>query len=560
MKKLLFVLTLFFLSVSVSMAQLYEYPLRVAIFGTTIYTYSNSPNSLFRICKYSGTNLDWTYSFNEPGFDDAYIFDLVEGDDGDVYAIGKIKQINEYTTILLKIDGVGNLEWVRYLNYSASEDVGLSIAYSNGEVYFTGFAINVFNQKDAYVNKYTRKGEVSWNRMYKCDLYPEYSDDIGSKILVDENYIYLCGTTNSSNSGTTDIFTVTLAKDGTVADPPRVFETANANEYLTDFIFVSRHSTNTNTAQKNMTAVTLYADNIINNTKDYGVIMFGDMMGSFVEWSKIYNIGNMDDGAVKIMVSNDSNIISTGFVQKSQYNYDFATMKHNKITGAPMWSDSIVYYPPSYGKTNAIDMASALAKHGDTIYVGGFSESAGNQFVIQAINDSQASSTLPLNISYSPNFNADYIPGQYNMKAFLGVDTITGNIIGVFSKANINDELDIEYSVVKFNNTGDVLSEIEVANDEPEQLYNINNNSNQLKVYPNPFNPETSIEFNLPAVSLVNIKIYDISGREVFAMNEQRPAGVNKVSFKANNLASGVYYLKMLIGNKLETKKLILIK
>jgi PKD repeat protein len=62
--------------------------------------------------------------------------------------------------------------------------------------------------------------------------------------------------------------------------------------------------------------------------------------------------------------------------------------------------------------------------------------------------------------------------------------------------------------------------------------------------YPNPFNPTTKINFELPIDSRVSIKIYDVTGREVFALvnNETRNAGYHTVTMNANNFASGVYF------------------
>lgn len=559
MKIFFLIPVLLLLFTSVSEAQISDYPLKVSIYGSNIYTYSKSPNGLFRICKYMGTNEDWVYDHEEAGFSDAYIYDLIEGD-GDVYAIGKIKENMDYKIILIKLNN-GVKDWVRYLDYDAYDDAGFAIAYDRGEVYFTGLATNSLQQTDVLINRFTKKGHESWNRALMYNFHPETSNDIGSRILVDSNFVYVCGTTNIENSTTTDIFMMTLSKDGLVVDEPVVYETPYSKEYPTDFIFLTQYGDTGTTVRKNMTAVTIYAENIRNNSKDYGVLMFDGGLTSNLLWDRIYKAGSMDEVAAKIIISNDSNIVVTGYAQKSMYDYDFATMKHNKFNGVPMWNDSIVYYPPSLPsdkKQNTIDMASALAKKGDEIFVGGFSESAGNEFIIQRIKDTPTSFILPLNISYSPEYIGDYVPGQYKMKAFLGIDETTGNIISVFSKANVNDDMDIEYAIVEFDSTGNIISETQTVNDEPDYLHS--GNLNQLSIYPNPFNPETQIQFNLSTNSLVNIKIYDMLGREVFKLNEQRPAGMNKVSFKGDNLASGIYYLKIQTGNILETRKLILLK
>jgi hypothetical protein len=82
--------------------------------------------------------------------------------------------------------------------------------------------------------------------------------------------------------------------------------------------------------------------------------------------------------------------------------------------------------------------------------------------------------------------------------------------------------------------------------------------------YPNPFNPSTSIEFSLQKNSDVNLVVYDMQGREVARLlnNEQLSQGSYKYDFNSNefNLSSGVYFYKLMTGDFISTKKMLLIK
>lgn len=79
--------------------------------------------------------------------------------------------------------------------------------------------------------------------------------------------------------------------------------------------------------------------------------------------------------------------------------------------------------------------------------------------------------------------------------------------------------------------------------------------------YPNPFNPATVISYQIPVNTYVTLKVYDMLGREVKTLvNERQTAGTHLVTFDAGNLASGVYFYRMQAGSFVQTKKLILMK
>ena len=81
--------------------------------------------------------------------------------------------------------------------------------------------------------------------------------------------------------------------------------------------------------------------------------------------------------------------------------------------------------------------------------------------------------------------------------------------------------------------------------------------------YPNPFNPTTTIAFALPKAGLVNLKVYDILGREVMRLvnNQQFEAGWNKVYLDGSRLSSGIYFYSLSVnGNQIDTKRMVLVK
>ena len=82
--------------------------------------------------------------------------------------------------------------------------------------------------------------------------------------------------------------------------------------------------------------------------------------------------------------------------------------------------------------------------------------------------------------------------------------------------------------------------------------------------YPNPFNPNTTIEYTVPySVENANVKIivFDILGKKTTTLvDRSQIPGNYKVDFSADDLASGLYYYRLSVGDFVETKKMILLK
>ena len=82
-----------------------------------------------------------------------------------------------------------------------------------------------------------------------------------------------------------------------------------------------------------------------------------------------------------------------------------------------------------------------------------------------------------------------------------------------------------------------------------------------LQNYLNPFNPSTKINFSIPKSSFVNLKVYDILGREVATLiNEEKPAGGYQVDFDASQFSSGIYFYKITAYNYTKVRKMLLLK
>jgi photosystem II stability/assembly factor-like uncharacterized protein len=108
--------------------------------------------------------------------------------------------------------------------------------------------------------------------------------------------------------------------------------------------------------------------------------------------------------------------------------------------------------------------------------------------------------------------------------------------------------------IYKTNNTGGIVNINPIITEIPKDFYLHQN-------YPNPFNPITKIRFEVARTGDVKIVVYDIQGREVQTLvNESLKPGTYEVPFDGSQLTSGVYFYKLIAGNFVETKKMLLIK
>ncbi|WP_340104315.1 immunoglobulin-like domain-containing protein [Rhodohalobacter sp. 8-1] len=79
--------------------------------------------------------------------------------------------------------------------------------------------------------------------------------------------------------------------------------------------------------------------------------------------------------------------------------------------------------------------------------------------------------------------------------------------------------------------------------------------------YPNPFNPTTTISFDLPKASFVSLSVYSILGQQVAQLvNEQKSPGRYTVSFDASTLSSGIYLYRLQTDSFMETMQMTLVK
>lgn len=82
-----------------------------------------------------------------------------------------------------------------------------------------------------------------------------------------------------------------------------------------------------------------------------------------------------------------------------------------------------------------------------------------------------------------------------------------------------------------------------------------------LSAFPNPFNPTTTLSFTLPQAGEVNLRVFDILGREVAVLKDGfLEAGAQHITFDGSDLTSGVYFVRFVTPKQTVTQKILLLK
>jgi len=112
-----------------------------------------------------------------------------------------------------------------------------------------------------------------------------------------------------------------------------------------------------------------------------------------------------------------------------------------------------------------------------------------------------------------------------------------------------------------FTSTGSYsVSDILVANSHSE----VSLSASEFKLstaYPNPFNPVTSLSFDMPQEGLASVKVYNLMGQQVAVLADGNYAqGTHELRWNASNLSSGMYIAKAIYAGQVSTQKLVLMK
>jgi hypothetical protein len=136
----------------------------------------------------------------------------------------------------------------------------------------------------------------------------------------------------------------------------------------------------------------------------------------------------------------------------------------------------------------------------------------------------------------------------------LGTATVIDSVIVRWTNGLVQGFANVAPNTIYTITEGQPLNVKNISSEIPDRFVLEQN-------YPNPFNPVTSIKFKVESKRLVELKVFDINGREIATLvNGNLQSGAYQVTFDAGNIPSGIYFYKLTAGNFSDVKKMILIK
>jgi hypothetical protein len=424
-----------------------------------------------------------------------------------------------------------------------------------GNIYVTLQA----NSARLYLLKYDSSGNQKWNN----NDFSEYNQCYGIALDTIGNIFVTC---DSSPNARDEYLTIKFNSQGQVVWYRRYG--GNYGSRIPHAITVDNSGNVYITGESNIDSIKHY---------DFASIKYNS--SGTQQWISFYN-GRLsgNDFALAICADNYGYCYVTGSSNYSVNRTTGCTIKYN-YTGDSVWTK--LFPTDTAGELFTRWVNFIFTDSPGNIYLAGNKSVAGSIYgrAITAMKydkngnmkwykiDSAATFSQSATLDNKSNF---YIigDGRYYMKG-VGYDSL-GNKIWDFINPNHL------YGATKIlcNINGDLFvlsSSLDTAMlfkfSKPTVVRNINSSIlikdyKLVQNYPNPFNQSSIIKFQCPVRSDVILKIYDITGREVQTLvNEKLKSGIYEVKFEGRNLSSGIYFYSLFInGIKLDTKKLIILK
>ena len=148
------------------------------------------------------------------------------------------------------------------------------------------------------------------------------------------------------------------------------------------------------------------------------------------------------------------------------------------------------------------------------------------------------------------------IQGSENLPLAFGIGGFTPSDRGLLKNIVIDNNSNTLYV-----GTGYGIYKRDYTSDVNHQTSEGHKNFRLEQNYPNPFNSSTIISYQIPEISFITLKVYDILGNEIKTLvAEEKMPGIYQIEFFNSNLSSGVYLYRLRVNDYVNVKKMLLLK
>jgi len=504
----------------------------------------------------------WSARYNSSTNGDDRAFDMDMDNVGNVFVTGR--DGNPQGVITIKYNSSGQQQWInRFSNH-------LSIVSQPDKIKTDRFG-NVFvvgHDSHGFIIKYDSIGIEKWVTQF-AQFNAWYSDIAVSK----SGFIYAAGGTPRSNPYG-DILLVKYNPQGDTVwmrtfNIPSNRGAGATSIYLDDsnYVYITG-------------AITIPTS--IDTVQSFCTMKY-DSLG-VMKWMRSYrsSVPNRDGQAMVIKGDKRGNVYVTGYMKNIAQYGDFCTIKYSN-DGTQKWIN--FYTGVAYGGGLPKDMA---VDSTGNVFVTGYSsdslgiynyatikyDTTGVQKWVRRFASIGMSDNIPTSICIDKSQNC-YITGSFSTMKYDSSGALKWTIENVdpqspFRYRGVKIIVDKDNNIfVNSGGAGSVGSTLDILTIKYSQTTNVVNpgitNIDTYKLnqnYPNPFNSSTIISYSLNKYSNTKITVFDLLGKEIATLvNEKQNAGKYEVIFDGSKLSTGVYYYTLFIdGNKIDTKRLVLIK
>jgi len=403
---------------------------------------------------------------------------------------------------LLKTNSLGDTLWTKVIG-GTDDDNGYSVQETDDGGIVLGGETNSFGAgaSDIWLLKMDEDGDTIWTRTYGGANYDECGEVNQTK---DGGYIII-GYTKSFGAGSYDCWLIKTDSLGNTQWTKTFGGTGQEYAYCVDELENGGYIFSGKTYSYGMGAFDMY-------------LVRTDTLGNLV-WSRT-GISVNGDGANSVEQTFDGGFIVGGFVYKYA-----ALMRLAPENLLP----SVNVLNPNGGEELIINSEYSITWNSNGI---------DSVMIDYSTNNGAGWMTVTSSIPASLGTYLWTIPNTPSIQCLIKISDIIN--------LNVNDQSDSLFAIKDISG---------IEEDEIPESYKLFNN------YPNPFNPTTKIKYQIPELSLITIRVYDVLGKEIATLvNEEKPVGNYEVDFDGTNLTSGIYFYRLQAGDYIETKKMILLR